>query len=91
MEQHHPLRWQDRFHVAIQEHGSQDAIHCAVGEDQERYERGKLTKLVRLNLDVQLELAGSLHCWPIRRVDERRAPRGFYGSAPRFRHTAQVD
>ena len=82
MEQHLPLRWQDRLHVAIQERGSEDTVHREVGDDHERYARGKIT-----NPDVQLELAECLHR-PIQRVDERRAPCGFDGSAPQFCHTA---
>ena len=68
--------------MAIQERSSQDATHREVGDEQERYAHAKLT-----NSDVQLDLAESLHR-PIRRDDERRALRGFEGSAPRFCHTA---
>ena len=85
MEQHLPLRWQDRLHMSIQERSSEDAVHREVGDDQERHTRAKLT-----NPGVQLELAESFHR-PIRLVDERRAPCGFDGSAPWFCHTAYVD
>ena len=85
VEQNFPLRWQDCLHVVIQERSSEDTVHLEVGNDQERYPRAK-----RTNTDVQLELAESFHR-PIRCVDERRAPCGFDGGAPRFCHTAKVD
>ena len=81
MEHHLLLRWDDRFHMAIQERCSKYAIHREVGNDQELYTRDDFT-----DPDVQRELAYGLHGL-VRSVDERRAPCGFDDGAPRLGDT----